>query len=120
MREPCVNVSLISSLYVSLLQLTERESCSKLWTETMVISGTEALFEILVAKDVTEELHNAVLETICNIANNETMATKLLDFGLDNVVQLLETKVWLVVAQLYSVRPSVPRWDPTRNQKLIT
>lgn len=60
----------------------------------MVISGTEALFDVLGAEGGSEELHNAVLEAIDNIASNEKMAAKLVDFGLDTVIQMIGSKVY--------------------------
>ncbi|KAK3743856.1 hypothetical protein QZH41_005254 [Actinostola sp. cb2023] len=73
-------------------KLTEREEFSDWWMETMIISGTEALFDVLAAEEGTEDLRNAVLEAIVHLANNQKMASMLIDFGLENVIELTVCK----------------------------
>ncbi|EDO32167.1 predicted protein [Nematostella vectensis] len=74
-------------------QLTKREEHAQLWMETMVISGTEALFGVLTAQEpVPDELRDVALTAVNHLASHAQMAQLLIEFGLDGVVQSLAHK----------------------------
>jgi hypothetical protein len=62
----------------------------------MVISGTEALFDVLSAdqENVSESLRNAILDAVSNLASNIKMATMLINrFDLSSITDLTRCKV---------------------------
>ena len=60
----------------------------------MVISGMEALFDLLDSSTV-KNLQKAVLGAVMNLAKIPKVAVLLNEFGLEKIVQLLPCKVSL-------------------------
>lgn len=62
----------------------------------MVISGTEALFDVLSLDEetVTESLRKTTLDAVMNLAKNQKMAAMLINrFDLMNIIDLTRCKV---------------------------
>lgn len=72
-------------------QVVEKTEHADLWLEVMTLSGTEALFDLLTSSNPA--LQQTVLCAIKNLAAHPKMARLFIDYGLENVTQLLLFKV---------------------------